>query len=342
VSQRKKNVLFLVGLLFLNFPTFAQESPVKTSDSIPFHNDLDQVKNFLKSNRINVDSLLNHVNLNIDEADSTLQELNKKEGFRIDSLQKEVVDSTGFSKVKKTLKDLVERLKININPAKKIRRSLPAEIIRNDHLNYVDQISSYQVKFPDIFDVQQPVNPKTLSLSDKVDLSSFEKQLESFGPEDYQKYFEDFENLENLQLKEADIEKYLKDEIEELSALDNFNSNTELHSLQSEFNSYHEQLGSIARKITQIEDMKEEVKEKAIETVTEFLQQHKDKITDAQQSLRELKKKYSYVPSTLEMDSAKRRNSLEDESLGQRLIYGGQFQFLKGKPISLDLSPCRR
>jgi len=97
-------------------------------------------------------------------------------------------------------------------------------------------------------------------------------------------------------------------------------------------------LSSIVRIIKQTDEVKVEGEEKVTEQTLEYIRQQKDKLIKAQESLGELKKKYSYVPSTLEMDSAKRRNSLGDESLGERLLYGGQFQFLKGKPISLDLS----
>ena len=100
---------------------------------------------------------------------------------------------------------------------------------------------------------------------------------------------------------------------------------------------YEQQLTSMIRKIPKPEDLKKEAKNMAIKQAKEYLLQHQDKIAAAQRTLANLKRKYSYVPSTLDMSKARKINSLEDEPIGKRLIYGGTFQFNRTIPFSLDL-----
>ena len=52
-----------------------------------------------------------------------------------------------------------------------------------------------------------------------------------------------------------------------------------------------------------------------------------------------LKKKYSCVPDSRDLSTAVKKNSMKDKPLKERLILGGNFQILRGNPVSLDLSP---
>ncbi len=63
------------------------------------------------------------------------------------------------------------------------------------------------------------------------------------------------------------------------------------------------------------------------------------KVEAAQQKLSKLKKKYSYVPNSNDLSTAKKANSLEGEPLKKRLTIGGTLQIHPGRPVGIDFNP---
>ena len=84
---------------------------------------------------------------------------------------------------------------------------------------------------------------------------------------------------------------------------------------------------------------KQELKEKMASQAREYISQHADKIQQVQSKMGELKKKYSYVPNSNDLSTAKKRSSLEDEPLGKRLVFGGNFNVTQTNPVNIDLAP---
>ncbi|CAK9010392.1 Uncharacterized protein SCF082_LOCUS10656, partial [Durusdinium trenchii] len=64
-----------------------------------------------------------------------------------------------------------------------------------------------------------------------------------------------------------------------------------------------------------------------------------DKVEAAQKKLTKLKKKYSYVPNSNDLSTAKKASSLEGEPLKKRLKIGGTLQVHAGKPVGIDFNP---
>ncbi len=66
---------------------------------------------------------------------------------------------------------------------------------------------------------------------------------------------------------------------------------------------------------------------------------HEKEIGEAEDLMQSLKKKYAEVPDSRDLSKATKKNSLKDEPFGKRIIYGSNFQILRGNPLSLDIAP---
>jgi hypothetical protein len=87
------------------------------------------------------------------------------------------------------------------------------------------------------------------------------------------------------------------------------------------------------------EAMKAEAKEIVVKQATDYFANHQDKLTEAQNMMTKLKKKYSYIPDSRDLSTAIKATSLKNEPLKRRLVPGLGFQFYQTNPISMDLSP---
>lgn len=63
------------------------------------------------------------------------------------------------------------------------------------------------------------------------------------------------------------------------------------------------------------------------------------KLNEAHQSLSKLKKKYLTLPSSDDASSGIKRNSLKNQPLSKRLVFGGTFKITQAKSIDVDFSP---
>jgi len=79
--------------------------------------------------------------------------------------------------------------------------------------------------------------------------------------------------------------------------------------------------------------------QKAMEKIKELLNTKPEIFEDAQAQLNSLKKKYSYVPDSNDLMDSKRINSLGDAPFAERIIFGTNFKFNAGNPLTLDLAP---
>ena len=87
------------------------------------------------------------------------------------------------------------------------------------------------------------------------------------------------------------------------------------------------------------DNLKSAAKELAVEQTRDFFKGHEDKLEGAMSQMTKLKKKYSCVPDSRDLSTAIKKNSMKGKPLKERLILGGNFQILRGNPVSLDLSP---
>lgn len=84
---------------------------------------------------------------------------------------------------------------------------------------------------------------------------------------------------------------------------------------------------------------KQKIKEKMAASAKKFIQDNAQQISQVQSKMGELKKKYSYVPNSNDLSTAKKRSSLKGESFWKRLVIGGNFNVSKTNPLRVDLSP---
>ncbi len=86
-------------------------------------------------------------------------------------------------------------------------------------------------------------------------------------------------------------------------------------------------------------DKRQQLMNRAKQLGSDHLVGKSAKVEAAQQKLTKLKKKYSYVPNSNDLSTAKKANSLEDEPLKKRLTIGGTLQIHPGKPVGIDFNP---
>lgn len=82
-----------------------------------------------------------------------------------------------------------------------------------------------------------------------------------------------------------------------------------------------------------------DVVEQVEETGLEYFENHADKLEAAHKSMADLKKKYSYVPNSNDLSTARKIKSLEGVPLKKRLAFGGTLQVHAGDPVRVDFSP---
>lgn len=88
-----------------------------------------------------------------------------------------------------------------------------------------------------------------------------------------------------------------------------------------------------------IDQAKQQMKSKMTNHAKEFISKHAEKIQQIQGKMDHLKRKYSSVPNSNDLSTAKKRTSLKDKSLRKRLTFGGNFNISRTNPVQLDLSP---
>ncbi|UII21651.1 hypothetical protein [Fulvivirga ligni] len=130
--------------------------------------------------------------------------------------------------------------------------------------------------------------------------------------------------------KRAENELKNRKEFEELGGMED----SELGNLTE----YKDEWEQTQEKLQQME-ARQELKQKMASQAREFITQHSDKILQAQSKMSTLKQKYSYVPNSNDLSTAKKRNSLEDKSFWERLSIGGNFNISQTNPVVVDLAP---
>ena len=100
---------------------------------------------------------------------------------------------------------------------------------------------------------------------------------------------------------------------------------------------------SIAKSLEQQADLDQaqrQMKSKLTNHAKEFIARHAEKIQQVQGKMGDLKRKYSYVPNSNDLSTAKKRTSLQDEPLAKRLTFGGNVNISRTNPVQLNLSPA--
>lgn len=98
-----------------------------------------------------------------------------------------------------------------------------------------------------------------------------------------------------------------------------------------------------AESLAAYEEIKAQNREKLMQRARQLGTNHfagkAKKLEKAQNKLTNLKKKYSYVPNSNDLSTAKKANSLEDVAFRKRLIIGGTLQIHAGDPVNIDFNP---
>ena len=84
---------------------------------------------------------------------------------------------------------------------------------------------------------------------------------------------------------------------------------------------------------------KQELKQKMTNLARQYVSEHTSQLQEVHSKMSSLKKKYSFVPNSDSLSTAKKRSSLEGESLWKRLVIGGNFNISETNPVAVDLSP---
>ncbi len=131
-----------------------------------------------------------------------------------------------------------------------------------------------------------------------------------------------------------DLEKRAEQELKNVDGFDQLGDKAELGKLDE----YKGQLEQTRQQMQQ-NLARQQMKEKMASQAKEYISKNADKLQQVQSKMGELKKKYSYVPNSNDLSTAKKRTSLEDEPLGKRLVLGGNFNVTETSPVSIDLAP---
>jgi len=108
------------------------------------------------------------------------------------------------------------------------------------------------------------------------------------------------------------------------------------------------EFGKLSAQKEELEKTQEELKQAAAQNqlkqqmtskAKDFIIKNASQIQDVQSNMTELKKKYSSVPNSNDLSTARKRTSLEGEPFWKRIVLGGNFNITKTNPVTLDLSP---
>ena len=90
-----------------------------------------------------------------------------------------------------------------------------------------------------------------------------------------------------------------------------------------------------ARQAFSKEQQQAQLQQRLLASAQNHFAHHSESLRKAQAQLVDLKRKYTLVQGT----QKQKRSSLQGKPLGERLVYGGTMQILKGPPLAFDLSP---
>ncbi len=142
----------------------------------------------------------------------------------------------------------------------------------------------------------------------------------------------DSTSIDQLGMKvEKQTENYLND-TEEFKALEGFDH--ELAALEKDI----DQINTAQEELKQYATSKE-LKQKMTSQARQYISENADKIQEVHSRIGALKQKYSYLPNSNDLSTAKKRNSLKGELFWERLVLGGNFGIHKTNPLRIDLSP---
>ncbi len=131
-----------------------------------------------------------------------------------------------------------------------------------------------------------------------------------------------------------EAERRAEEALKNTEGLEGFGDKGELTTLEEYKNQFEQTQQEMRQALA-----KQELKEKMASQAKEYISKHADKIQQVQSKMGELKKKYSYVPNSNDLSTAKKRSSLEDEPLGKRLVFGGNFNVTQTNPVNIDIAP---
>ncbi|NER83512.1 MAG: hypothetical protein F6K42_28960, partial [Leptolyngbya sp. SIO1D8] len=103
------------------------------------------------------------------------------------------------------------------------------------------------------------------------------------------------------------------------------------------FSPYQEQMEQLGKE----EYAKEQVVQKAKTMAKDHFAGQQEKLLAAQSRLTKLKKKMGkFSGGGLNGEKTKKENAMKGKTLGERLVFGGNFQLHPGEEVSLDISPA--
>ncbi len=314
--------LFIIGLFLLNV-TFIQtglsQGKISYNDSVFNKNISDTIRISLQDAHKKTDSIDFYFKSVQHTPDSTVRSIQKKANIILREPEYELQQLNNLEN---------QNHKITSNPI----------IYKRFHWHNFPYLNTKISLFPQ-FSFPWTVNKIALdNIPLKMKLPSLNENLRI---PDFGKYYiinNDYKNFKEIKTSDSQIGKYAENKIPELNELKTEQEKNSLSSLTRQDDLKVQQISALSKKLPEAKSLRREAGQKAIESARKFISEHQDLIMTAQKKLFELKKKYRYVPSLLDMKSAKRINNLSNEPFGKRLMYGADFRFNRGNPFGIDFS----
>ena len=247
---------------------------------------------------------------------------------------------------KEKLKQLKQERKAIIDKAEQLGKEVGAD----EHLGPYYEAKKYKNQYGPMADTLRSMakkNPK-----DSAEREDIKKQLgnPNMTPEELEqaqgkakRYADQYEGYDgqltkNKQLRDSlagTMEMMAKRHVKHPAYSDNL-----VQGYEDKLNAQKGQVDALAGKGEGAdEEMKQRLLNRAKQLGSNPLVGKADKVEAAQQKLTKLKKKYSYVPNSNDLSTARKANSLEGEPLKKRLKIGGTLQIHAGKPVGVDFNP---
>jgi len=83
---------------------------------------------------------------------------------------------------------------------------------------------------------------------------------------------------------------------------------------------------------------RQEVKVRLVQAGKAFVNSHTQEITEVHEQIKNVKEEYSKVLNSEDLNTAIRQNSLEEQSISQRLTYGANVNIINNDPFGIDLA----
>jgi len=325
--------LFFLGIYLVPKNSYAQDSLISTpTDTVSQPNKKEKrlLKRVQKKKKKKEQKLYNEI-LNT-KADSLkiaaiLQLKNNPESKQIDSLKRVQRNPRKFARQELGKSDQFKDAKKELTPQIDIYED-NKDLLMADSATLEQEIRNTTIKELNKTQEAKDIKEDIAPYIDSPFLKGIELQdLDSMSTEDLDTLRSRvFKNLEDHYVAEMFKREELISTKKEMA---------ELEALKGLPESYRKQFEAYKNG----ESLKKEALSKAAAEAQKILAKHTPELNKGQADLSKLKSTYSSVPSSDDLSTATRRNSLKGKSFKSRIVIGGTFQVVTTNPVTIDISP---